>query len=162
MKVLKNNYNGIADNIISEKSKAYPRKHICEYCESELEYDEEDIYMGEYGCMHFNCPLCGEDNMLDQHEKNITLTKDNIEFPTHFHHVCIENGTVECCDEYFKEYINKAIEYFRKNKNDFDYGGHITGNFYINVHRYEGDEIYEVHVSRDFYSAEIPFEKEDY
>lgn len=161
MKVLKDNYTGCATKEEKKIIKPYPRKHKCDNCGSELEYEESDLYMGQYGCMHLDCPCCGEDNMLDDNENNIILTKDNIEFPTHFHHVCVENGAVECCNEYFKEYINKAIDFFRANKDETDYGGHITGNFYFHVHRLSGDKVYDVTVSRDFYSMEIPFEGAD-
>lgn len=161
MRVLKNNYNNIPD-VTNVEYEPYPRKLICECCGSELEYEESDLYMGTYGCMHIDCPCCGEDNMLDPHEKNIVLTKDNIEFPTHFHHVCVENGAVECCDEYFKKYVNKGIKYLRENKDETDWGGHITGNFYIHIRKYDGDRMYDVTVSRDFYTMDIPFEKEDY
>lgn len=163
MKVLKNNYNNNdTQNVMYIKYEPYPRKMTCECCGSELEYEESDLYMGTYGCMHLDCPCCGEDNMLDPHEKNIILTKNNIEFPTHFHHVCVENGAVECCDEYFREYVNKGIEYLRNNKDETDWGGHITGNFYIHIRKYDGDRVYDVTVSRDFYTMDIPFEKEDY
>lgn len=163
MKILKDNYNVTTIDKAIERAKLYPRKLVCDVCSSELEYEEEDLRMGEYGCMHLDCPLCGEDNMLDPHEKNITLTKDNIQFPLHFHHVCEENGAVDCCNqEYFKEYLNKAIAYFRQHKDEYSWGGHITGNLYLCVRRYEGDETYDVTVSRDFYTMDIPFEREDY
>lgn len=162
MKVLKDNYNTVQ----VEESKPlapYPRKLICEKCESELEYDKSDLKIGTYGCVFLNCPLCNHTNMLDDNEESITLTKDNVEFPTHFHHTSVKTGAVDCCDnEHIKEYIQKAIKYFRENKEEYDYGGHITGNLYINVHRWSGDECYEVSVSNDFYDTYIPFESEDY
>lgn len=165
MKVLRNNYN--YNTNIDEESKQivepYPRQTICENCGSELEYDESDLNMGVYGCMHLLCPLCGCNNMLEDNENSITLTKDNIQFPIHFWHTCKENGAVDCCDnDHVREYINKAIDYFRTHKDEYDYGGYITGNLYLSVHRYSGDEVYEVIVSNNFYHMEIPFEKEDY
>lgn len=165
MKVLKNNYN--CNTNIKEETKRivkpYPRKMLCERCGSKLEYDEPDLRMGEYGCVYIDCPLCGYDNMLEDNENSITLTKDNIKFPTHFHHVCEENGAVNCCDNvHIKEYINEAINYFRANKDEYDYGGHITGNLYLHVHRWSGDEVYEINIANNFYSMEIPFEEEDY
>lgn len=165
MKVLKDNYTNFTDIKVEHKQivKPYPRECVCENCGSILEYDESDIRMGAYGVMGLECPLCGEDNLLDDNENNIVLTKDNIEFPIHFHHVCKENGAVDCCDNaHVKEYINKAINYFRIHKDEYDYGGHITGNLYVNVHRWSGDELYEINISNDFYSMEIPFESEDY
>lgn len=159
MKILKDNYEKQYQN------KPYPRKLTCENCRSELQYEESDMRMGAWGCMYIDCPLCGYDNMLDNNEHNITLTVDNIKFPIHFHHVSTETGAVDCCNnETIKEYLRKAIDYFRINKDNhsLDYGGHITGNLYINVHRYSSDEVYEVTISNNFYSVDIPFKSQDY
>lgn len=164
MKVLKNNYNGskIAvayESIIKPK---YPRKLECDGCESELEYEESDIEMGVLGCMHVKCPLCGYDNMLDDNEHNITLTLNNVEFPTHFFHTSKENGAVDVCNNNkVKKFINNAINYFRANKNDFAYEA-ATGNLTVHVYRYDEDEDYHVVVSNNYYDTYIPFEKEDY
>lgn len=165
MKVLKDNYNMTEAIDTTMQIEPYPRKITCEKCRSELEYEKSDMNMGEYGLMYVDCPLCGYRNFLDNNENSITLTVDNIEFPVHFHHTSIETGAVDCCDnETIKKYLYKAIDYFRKNKDNesLDYGGHITGNLYINVHRYSGDEDYEVTISNDFYSTNIPFEHQDY
>ena len=167
MKVLKDNHNKGYEQYFEEIQRAiiqpYPRKLVCENCGSELEYEESDLRMGEYGCMHIDCPLCQYNNMLVDNENNIELTVDNIEFPIHFHHVSENTCAVNCCNNgRVKEYLHKAIDYFRKNKDEYDWGGHITGNLYIQVHRYSGDKMYEVTISNDFYSMEIPFEEKDY
>ena len=53
IKVLKDNSKNI--EVKEEKYiKPYPRKLVCEGCQSELEYDESDLVMGEYGCMHID------------------------------------------------------------------------------------------------------------
>lgn len=170
MNVLKDNYNKSYksymqywEEIQSKTIQPYPRKLICENCKSELEYEKSDLRMGEYGHMHIDCPLCQHDNMLEENENNITLTVNNIEFPIHFHHTSKDTGAVDCCNNNtIKEYLYKAINYFRKNKDEYDWGGHITGNLYIQVHRYSDDKEYDVTISNDFYSMEIPFEEEDY
>lgn len=163
MKVLKNNYNQTDDTVITNQIEPYPRNFICDSCGSELEYEESDMRMGFLGCMYVDCPLCGCDNMLDDNEKNIILTADNIEFPIHFWHVSKEVGAVDCCNtKEIREYIHRAINYFRENKEECDWGYHVGGNLYINVHRYSGDRVYEVTVSNNFYEVEIPFEHEDY
>ena len=161
MKILKNNYNQTPINQINQVE-SYPRTTICENCGSELEYEKSDLRMGEYGSMYIDCPLCGYDNMLEDNENSIILTVDNIEFPLHFHHVSVETGAVDVVDKRFKESLYKAVNYFRENKEAYDWGGHLTGNLYLQVHRYSGDEMYEVVVSNDFYIMEIPFEPEDY
>ena len=158
MKILKNNYNQTKDTI----KKSYPRELICDGCESSLEYEESDLRMGEYGCMHLRCPLCGYNNIIDNNENNITLTVDNIEFPLHFHHTSVKTGAVDCFNnETIKKEIYKAIDYFRKNK-DVHYWMVRYGNLYIHVYKYEGDKEYSITISNDYYTMEIPFESEDY
>ena len=161
IKVLKDNSKNI--EVKEEKYiEPYPRKLICEGCQSELEYDETDLIMGEYGCMHVDCPICGEHNMLVDNEKSITLTVDNIEFPIHFHHVSEETGAKDVCNtEEIRERLRSAITYFRKNKDEYIWHS-WCGNLYVMVHRWSGDEEYEVVVSKDFYNMEIPFEGDDY
>lgn len=163
MRILKNNYIEMTEEEFDNlpKPMPYPRKFVCEHCKSELEYDREDLRMGEYGCMFLDCPLCNHDNMIDDHEDNIILTVDNIEFPVHFHHVnskcAVERGNT---DEIRYE-LKRAIEYFRKNKDEYTW--HTwSGNLFVMVHRWSGDEEYEVVVSNNFYNTEIPFEECDY
>lgn len=162
MKVLRNNFGNGKIDAIETIMNPYPRKHECENCGSELEYDESDIYIGVYGAAHIKCPLCNYENMLDGNENDIKLTKDNIEFPTHFHHTSKYTGAVDTCNnEYIKKRIREAIEYFRNNKNEFAWFSG-SGNTMIFVYRMDDDEDYDVMVTNDYYSTTIPFEKKDY
>lgn len=155
MKILKNTKNK------SEDINSYPRKLICENCKSELEYDESDLRMGEYGYMFIDCPVCGEGSMLENNEHSIILTVDNIEFPIHFHHTNNENAVDACNTEEIRNGLKRAINYFRNNKDEYVWYSWF-GNLFILVHKWSGDEEYEVVVSNDFYSMAIPFEDEDY
>lgn len=161
IKVLKNNL--ILGTKEEEYIDPYPRNLICDGCESELEYEESDLRMGEYGCMYVHCPVCGQNNMLENNEHSITLTIDNIEFPVHFHHVNAENGAKDIfTNDEIKKHLRQTINYFRDNKGDYSWGGWLTANLFMYVHRYSGDEEYDVTVSNDFYNMQIPFEEEDY
>lgn len=161
MNVLKNNYNHCNEDDIS-MANSYPRNIICEQCESELEYDKSDVRIGALGCAFIDCPLCGYDNMLLDSEMAINLTAHNITFPKHFWHTSEEDGAVDCCNnEEVKKCIYKAIDYFRKNKDEFSWHT-MYGNLYIHVRRYDGDEVYSVVVSKDYYNTDIRFEAEDY
>lgn len=162
MKVLKDNYTNSNINEIIKNTKPYPRELICEYCGSSLEYEATDLRVGFLGCAYLDCPLCGRENMIEDNENTITLTKDNVKFPAHFWHASTETGAVDCCNnKEVKEAIHRAIDYFRKNKNEYNWYT-CYGNLYVNVNRYDGDESYEVTVSNDYYETSIPFEEEDY
>lgn len=160
MKVLKDNFT--KETHVEKKVDHYPKFHICDNCGSELEYEKPDLHMGFLGCMHLTCPLCGNENMMETSEGTITLTKDNVKFPTHFWHTSEETGAVDCCNnEEIKKCIDRAIRYFRENKDDYNWYT-CYGNLYVSVSRYEGDETYEVTVSDNYYETSIPFEEEDY
>lgn len=162
MKVLKDNYknNHISNHIIEVNP--YPKKVVCENCESELEYEKSDVTIGWLGAGYIKCPLCGYEMMLDDENEGIILTADNIEFPTHFNHTSEETGAKDCFDnERIKKYIRDAIKYFRENKEEFAYHT-CSGNLIIHVYRFSEDEDYEIYVTNDYYQATIPFEIEDY
>ena len=162
MKILKNNYNNIKQQETTVQINPYPRKTICEQCQSELEYEKSDLIIGALGCVYIDCPLCGHNIMLDENENSISLTKDNISFPTHFFHTSEETGAVDMCNnEEIKERICKAINYFRKNKDEFVWYSYC-GNLCVIVFRYDGDEDYEVIVTNNYYNTYIPFETKDY
>jgi hypothetical protein len=156
MRVLVNNYNNYNNEEVCL------REITCENCGSKLEYDKQDITVGVYGAPHIRCCLCEHNNMLDTNDGGITLTKDNIEYPTHFWHTSIENGAIDTCDnENVRKAINDAIEFFRNNKKEYSWYT-MSGNLCVFVQRFDGDEEYVVWVTNDYHSTYIPFEQEDY
>ena len=160
MKVLRDNFKQYT--YIERNDNEFPKKLVCENCESELEYGKSDIFAGEYGCATVSCPLCGTVNYLDDGEHDLVLTADNVEFPTHFSHCSNYTGAVDCFNnEEIKKYIYKGIEYFRRNK-DANFWFTCTGNLYICISRWEGDENYWIVASNDHYDTYIPFEAADY
>lgn len=158
MKVIKNNYNA---NTEVKKEVENTFKICCSNCYSELEVTEEDAHIGVYGAAHVTCPCCGEDTMVKDLE-GITLTKDNIKFPTHFYRTNKNLRNVkEIESEEINEDIKSGIEFFRRNKDECSWYT-STGDTFLSVFRYPEDEEYFVMVAKDFYETYIPFEKEDY
>lgn len=165
MKILKNNFEKIETYKSNVRIKPYPRTLICENCESELEYEEEDLVEGVFGAMYIECPLCGYSNMLDGNEHDVTLTKDNVNFPVHFYHISKENGAVEISSDRVKEWIKYCINHLRNDKDSADSAGYCytgSGDTMVYAFKLDGDEEYEVVVTKDYYSTYIPFENEDY
>ena len=160
MKILKDNYNEYNSSVHIDP---YPRTIECNICGSQLEFEREDIHMGMYGCMHITCPLCNEEIMLEYHEENITLTEDNIEFPTHFYHYGVMDGSVDTCDnEHIRKWIKEGIETLRNSGDDNWVYFTGTGNTCIHIYKLDDDEEYCVYVCNNYYETYIPFEKIDY
>lgn len=43
----------------------YPKRHTCDNCGAELEYDKEDVHIGWMGCEYVTCPACDSEIMID-------------------------------------------------------------------------------------------------
>lgn len=160
MKIIKNNY-GKNQKDESKVLGKYPKAYFCEECESEFEYDKDDMYYGEYGCAFVDCPCCGEKILLKD-EDGLTLTVDNVQFPDHFGWVSAQNGAVDRCNnDIVKTYIEKAIRYFRKNPEEYAWQAR-TGNVNVTVFNDPGDSGYYVTVSNEYYHTFIPYGVEDF
>lgn len=138
-----------------------PVRVVCDYCGSELEVTNEDVYFGTFGCAMVTCPCCGKETFVEG-VPDLNLTKDNLIFPDHFYHCSEEDGAINCFEDELIPTIKKAIEYFRHHKDEIVYGGHMVGNLMVFVECMSGDEEYVVTAAKDFYSTIIPFESKDY
>lgn len=157
MKVLKNNMSQNNNYI-----KPYPRKLICDQCGSELEYEEDDMYMGWLGKMYLQCPVCKNENMLDDNENSIELTKNNIKYPLHFLRTNQNIRNVShITDEHIEKEIKRGIEWFRMNKSEYIWYTEY-GDLFIIIFRLDGDENYHVTITRDWYETDINFEENDW
>lgn len=154
MKVLKNNYKKPEPVKITSS-----KIDTCEWCESEFEYDKEDIIYKAYGSGYVKCPCCGKDTILE--DEGIDLTIQNLEYPTHFAHTYIGDIARHISDEEIKHEITRGIAYFRTHKDEWTWFT-CFGDFYVVIFRMDDDESYEIMVARDFYETSIPFEAQDY
>ena len=156
MKIIKNNY---TKEVIKDVPKTL--RITCDRCDSELEVTEEDTHIGWLGAAYVICPCCGEEVMVEGLD-GITLTKDNVEFPVHFLRTTKGlRNVVEVNPNRISKEIKEAIEYFRANKGEWSRYT-ISGDLFVSVYRYPGDEDYHIVISRDFYETHIPFEPQDY
>lgn len=129
-------------------------KITCPYCNSVLGVQQKDIVEGYLGILEIECPCCGE--MIDYGEKEITM--DNIEFPKHFYY--FGNTPSKVTEKDIKEFIHKAINYFREHKDNYGYYSSM-GRHLIVVKRWPGDKCYAIYVAENYWSSEIPFADED-
>ena len=156
MKIIKNN----TDNkLVEETPKVWEIQH--EHCNSELEITEDDAHVGALGSQYITCPCCGNEAIVYELDC-IKLTKDNVEFPTHFYRTSSGRGDVkEVSAVEIKKEIQRGIEYLRNNKNEF-YWYVKHGDLFLIVEKFTDDAEYWVVVTKDSYDTYIPFDKEDY
>lgn len=89
----------IATNIATSE---WPKRHNCENCGAELEYDEADVHVGWMGCEYVTCPNCNCETMLNG-ERIMPPT-----WKVTFDHTCAENGAVDVFDHEVGKYVSKA------------------------------------------------------
>lgn len=157
MKVIKNNMDIETESTVAKNATPkFPTKAVCENCESEIELDEVDVEEGEFGLYKFICPCCGKESFADC---GITLTSENVSFPKHY--FCSEDG-INISDDEINKMVKKCIETLR-NSNDKDVYSTFTeiGNTFVFVQRFDGDENFEVVVSKDYYDTIIDYTEED-
>lgn len=157
MKVLKDNYSAK----VQPEKRDKPMKTVCDSCKSELEFTLDDVHHGEYGCAYVTCPLCGCEVVLENEDLDINLTCENLEWPTHFHHINAECGAKDVCDApTVRAQVASYVEYLRENPSADYVGGWITGNLFVIVTREDASEPdnYIVYVSNDFYESALRVE----
>lgn len=111
--------------------------------------------------MCLRCPVCDEEVTTDEDNPN-PITAESVKFPDHFFHTSAETGAVDICNqEKIREWLKDGVKFLRENKGVDDWYS-MSGNLYVNVHRFVGDEEYDVIVSNDYYEVTIPFQNADY
>ena len=152
MIVLKDKYNHVTQKQDESKPKTY--KITCENCDSELEVEDDDIQVGTHGMGYVVCPCCGEETYADELADYFQLTKDNVEFPTHYY--SFSDG-VHIDDDTVNKWVKECIEEFDPNdENDWcRFTG--SGDTMVFVSKLDEDEEYDVYVCKNYYETFIPF-----
>ena len=136
------------------KSKPKTYKITCEHCNSELEVEDDDIQVGAYGMGYVVCPCCGEETYADELADYFPLTKDNVEFPTHYYSF---NKAVNIDDDTINKLVKECIERFDHNDEN-DWVRYIgSGDTMVFVFKFSEDAGYNVYVCKNYYETFIPF-----
>ena len=81
--------------VISQKIKdaqsMWPKRVFCDECYAELEVEESDVFVGEFGCHLFKCPCCGREVAIDGIERDTPPTFRK----TFFHNSATKESTVQ-------------------------------------------------------------------
>ena len=108
------------------------------------------------GARFITCPCCGEETYSDELADYFQLTKDNVEFPTHYY--SFSDG-VYIDDDTVNKLVKECIEKFDHNdENDWcRFTG--SGDTMVFVFKLDEDEEYDVYVCKNYYETFIPFNK---
>ena len=146
--------------VISQKIKdvqsIWPKRVFCDECYAELEIEESDVFVGEFGCHLFKCPCCGREVAIDGIERDTPPT-----FKQTFSHTYVDksNNTKHIEDDEVQRMIDKCVSNLISDDveaGEFSMQG--IGDTIVYAFKYE-DSI-EILVTQDYY--EDTLFKDDY
>lgn len=128
-----------------------PKRHICDECGAELEYDKEDVHIGWMGCEYVTCPACGKETMVNDQRVQPPAWKVT------FHHTSTETGAVDIEDVKIQEYVDKAVKSLCSDEwKPREFALIDTGNLLVFGVKWEdGVDIY---VTKDYWEDSIALE----
>lgn len=138
-----------SNNIESE----YPKRHTCDECRAELEYDKGDVHIGWMGCEYVTCPDCGRETMVNDQRVQPPTWK------TTFHHTSTETGAVDIKDDEVQMYVNEATKHLYSDE-------WKPGEFYIAnagnalVFGVKWEDGIDIYIAKDYWVDNI--QPEDY
>lgn len=91
---------------VKEAQSMWPKRVFCDECYAELEVEESDVFVGEYGCHLFKCPCCGREVAIDGIERDMKPT-----FRKTFWHTYADksNDTKHIEDDEVQKMINDCV-----------------------------------------------------
>ena len=135
--------------IISNTNKSeWPKRHTCDNCGAELEYDKEDVHIGWMGCEYVTCPACNKETMVGECRVQPPTWKAT------FHHVRTDMGAVDVDDDEIRECVDKAVKHLCSDEwkpGEFYATG--TGNLLVVGIKWE-DSV-DIYVTKDYWKDSI-------
>ena len=92
---------------VKEAQSMWPKRVFCDECYAELEIEESDVFVGEFGCHLFECPCCGRKVAIDGIERDTPPT-----FKKTFWHTPVKSGstnTVHIEDNEIQKMIDECV-----------------------------------------------------
>ena len=132
---------------IKDAQSMWPKRVFCDECQAELEIEESDVFVGEFGCHLFKCPCCGHMTAIDGIERDTPPT-----FGQTFYHAYADksNDTKHIEDDEVQKMINSCVSKLIPDDveaGEFSMQG--IGDTVVYAFKYE-DSI-EILVTQDYY-----------
>ena len=146
--------------VISQKAKEsqsmWPKHVFSDECYAELEIEESDVFVGEFGCYLFECPCCGRKVAVDGIERDTPPTFKQTFWHTH---VGKSNNTVHIEDDEVQRMIDKCVSNLISDDVEAgEFSKQGTGDTVVYAFKYE--DCIEILVTQDYWEDAIF--KDDY
>ena len=137
--------------VISQKIKdaqsMWPKRVFCDECQAELEVEENDVFVGEFGCHLFKCPCCGREVAIDGIERDTPPT-----FKQTFSHTFVDksNDTKHIEDDEVQRMIDKCVSNLISDDVEAgEFSKQGTGDTVVYAFKYE--DCIDILVTQDYY-----------
>ena len=132
---------------IKEAQSIWPKRVFCDECYAELEIEENDVFVGEFGCHLFKCPCCGREVAIDGIERDTPPTFKQTFWHTH---VGKSNNTVHIEDDKVQQMINKCVSNLISDDVEAgEFSKQGTGDTVVYAFKYE--DCIDILVTQDYY-----------
>ncbi len=134
----------------------WPKRVMCENCQAELEIEESDVFVGEFGCHLFKCPCCNETTPIDGFDRDTPPT-----FRKTFWHTYADksNDTKHIEDDEVQKMINSCVsDLISDEVQAGEFSMRACGDTDVYAFKYE--DCIEILVTQDYY--EDTLFKDDY
>ena len=140
--------------VISQKIKdaqsMWPKRVFCDECYAELEIEESDVFVGEFGCHLFKCPCCGREVAIDGIDRDTPPTFRK----TFFHYSVTKEGTVplkHIPDNEVQKMIDGCVHrLISEDVKAGEYTMEATGDTAVYAFKYE--DCMDIIVTQDYYN----------
>ena len=133
---------------VKDAQSMWPKRVFCDECDAELEIEESDVFVGEFGCYLFECPCCGRKVAIDCIERDTPPT-----FKQTFWHIYDDksNNTKHIKDDEIQRMINYCVNNLISDDveaGEFSMQGY--GDTVVYAFKYE--DCIEILVTQDYYN----------
>ena len=146
----------IINQKVKDAQSMWPKRVFCDECDAELEIEESDVFVGEFGCYLFKCPCCGREVPIDGIERDTPPT-----FKQTFWHTYVSksNDTKHIEDDEVQRMINHCVS---KLISDDVEAGEFSMQGYGDtvVYAFKYEDCIEILVTQDYY--EDTLDEDDY
>ena len=132
---------------VKEAQSMWPKRVFCDECQAELEIEESDVFVGEFGCHLFKCPCCGREVAINGIERDTPPT-----FKQTFWHTYVSksNNTKHIEDDEVQRMINHCVS--KLIPDDVEVGEFsMQGIGDTIVYAFKYEDCIEILVTQDYY-----------